>query len=69
MENIQKILAESDAPQEVKDQALLLTVQVAAPIAGASRSDGAAFGDGQFLEMMMRLIEMLLPILLKMLTT
>lgn len=66
MDEIKKILDASNAPDDVKRQALIVATQVAAPLAG-SVAKGAAFGDGTFLQFFLEIIKQLLPILLQML--
>lgn len=64
----QQALAESEAPEAVKMQAITLAATIAGNIAYQNtRGNANAFGDGSFMELFMKLFELLLPILLKML--
>ena len=65
-DNIRKILAESEAPDDVKVQAVILSIQLADVII-SPQAKVSALGDGTFLAMLMKLLEMLLPYLLKIL--
>ena len=68
MNELQAILDKSTAPEAVKQQALKLAFEIAAPIAyQATRGQANAFGDGTFLALLMELLKMLLPILLQLL--
>ena len=55
------ILAASDAPVAVKNQALLLALEIATPIAHQTAS---MLANGEFLKLLMELLKVLLPILL-----
>lgn len=63
---IQEILDKSQASPDVKQQALILGVQIATPLA-FTVNKGASFGDGTFLAFLIELLTQLLPILLQLL--
>lgn len=64
MDDLLKILDQSDVPAEVKQSALTLSMQIAVPIAYQSAKLSAA---GEFLTLLIELVKLLLPILLELL--
>jgi hypothetical protein len=66
MNEIQQILDASNAPAEIKQAALKLAFEVAAPIV-IQNTKVAAIGDGTFMTFLIELLKMLLPILLQLL--
>lgn len=66
MNELQVILDASNAPIEVKQAALRLAFEVAAPLV-IKNATISAMGDGTFLQILMELLKILLPILLQLL--
>ena len=66
MSSLQQILDASNASPEVKQAALKLAFEVAAPLV-IKNATISAMGDGTFLQILMELLKILLPILLQLL--
>ena len=64
MDEIKAMLAASDAPDPIRVQALATAIEIGAKIAYQSTSMQAG---GQFLELLMQLLKVLLPLLLDLL--
>ena len=64
MDEVQKLLAESNAPESVKQLAVKLTFEIAVPL--AFQASGQSAG-GDFLKLLIELITLLLPLILQIL--